>query len=164
MLIPQLLSQMALGTVVGATALQLQSQLAPKDSCCFPLWARITFLSIQTHLLLIVPSAIFYCDHAFKGPASFSSRAQKQPLGRQLPPLKGCKCYCLLTCCPLECTLGEHQLPTHTRLYWRSFSSTHLLVGRWRQLVPPFFPQAKSNDNEQIIGEIWIWVADGGGM
>lgn len=49
---------------------------------------RHKWLSIQTLLLQIVLSANFYCDPAFKRPANFSSRVQKQPLGRQLLPWK----------------------------------------------------------------------------
>lgn len=123
-LIPNLVSLTAAGSLVGATALQCQRV----TSCP---WRILLFSFAKTndfalHSNPFPADGAQHCffqwgvNHALEGPANCSSRVRKQPLGRQLLPLKG-YWRVLLTTTPS--TLREHP---HPSLYWRSFFSTRL--------------------------------------
>ena len=93
LLIPNLVSLTAAGSLVGAAALQCHRV----TSCP---WRTLLFSFTKTndfalHRNQFPAGCSQHCffqwgvNHALEGPANCSSRVQKQPLGRQLLPLKG---------------------------------------------------------------------------
>lgn len=68
-----------------------ESQPVPEVPCYFPLQRQITLPHTGPWVLPVAPSTVFFqwvVGHVLEGPASCNSRVQKQPLGRQLLPLK----------------------------------------------------------------------------